>query len=150
VLFYNVRIALLSLRRNRGLSAVIVGGIALGVGVSTVFSAARHAFARDPIPHKSDVLHYVRLDSWDPASRIPRRRRRAPTQITYRDMVEIEVGHPARRAGCSGPLYVFPILLQPGRPGAALLLGLLPMFGCPSATAPGGTGSRRGPERWWC
>jgi putative ABC transport system permease protein len=111
VLLYNVRIALLSLRRNRGLSAVIVGGIALGVGVSTMFSAARHAFARDPIPQKSSVLYYVRLDSWDPAKPYPAKQEGAPpTQITYRDMVEIMKSDiPARQSGMfRANLYVFP------------------------------------------
>jgi putative ABC transport system permease protein len=111
VLLYNVRIALLSLRRNRVLSAIIVGGIALGVGVSTIFSAARHAFARDPIPHKSSVLHYVRLDSWDPAKPYPAKEEGAPpTQITYRDMVEImKSSIPVRQSGMFlAGLYVFP------------------------------------------
>jgi putative ABC transport system permease protein len=66
MVFYNLRLALLSLRRNRILSAVIVGGIALGIAVSTMFSTMRHAFARDPLPGKSDHLYYVRMDSWDP------------------------------------------------------------------------------------
>ena len=67
-----------------GFSAlIIVGGIALGIAVATLFSTVRHSFAKDPIPPKSDVLYYVRMDSWDPASRIPNngrgRRRRSRT-----------------------------------------------------------------------
>jgi putative ABC transport system permease protein len=110
VLFYNVRIALLSLRRNRGLSAVIIGGIALGVAVSTMFSTIRHAFSRDPIPAKSGVLHYVRLDSWDPAKPYPAKQLGAPPiQITYRDMVEVMKSEiPTRQTGMfTANLYVF-------------------------------------------
>ncbi|HEV7500801.1 MAG TPA: ABC transporter permease, partial [Vicinamibacteria bacterium] len=71
MLLYNLRIALLSLKRNWILSSVIVGGIATGIAVSTVFSTTRHAFARNPIPEKSDILYYVRLDSWDPQRPYP-------------------------------------------------------------------------------
>ena len=71
MLFHNLDIAWKSLKRNRVLSLLIVSGIALGIALSTTFAAARHAFARDPIPEKSGVLHYVRMDSWDPKKAYP-------------------------------------------------------------------------------
>ena len=49
MLLYNIRIALKSLKRNRVLSALILGGIALGIGVSTLCAALRHSLAKDPI-----------------------------------------------------------------------------------------------------
>jgi putative ABC transport system permease protein len=106
---YHVRIALKSLRRSPGLSLVIVGGIALGIGVASLFSTIRHAMAKDPIPHKSGVLHYVRLDSWDPVRAHPHDEG-IPPQITYRDMVEIMKSDiPARQTGnFKANLYVFP------------------------------------------
>jgi putative ABC transport system permease protein len=83
MLLYNLRLALLSLRRNRVLSAVIVGGIALGIAVSTMFATMRHAFARDPLPGRSQNLFYVRLDAWDPLSPYPSDGTGAPpTQVT--------------------------------------------------------------------
>lgn len=108
---YNLRIALLSLRRNAVLSAVIVGGIALGIAVATLFSTMRHVVARDPIPDKSGVLYYVRMDSWDPLKPYPGDDpTRPPTQITYRDMVEIMKSDvPVRQSGMfKANLYVFP------------------------------------------
>ena len=75
MLLHNLHIAWKSMKRNRTLSALIVTGIALGIALSTTFAAARHAFARDPIPGKSRVLHYVRLDSWDPQKEYPARER---------------------------------------------------------------------------
>src|SRR5688572_22561945 len=100
MLLYNLRIALLSLKRNRILSAVIVGGIALGIAVSTMFSTMRHAFAKDPLPGKSDSLYYVRMDSWDPMKAYPDDATQLPPQITYRDMVEIMKSEvPARQTG---------------------------------------------------
>jgi putative ABC transport system permease protein len=90
MLLHNLRIAWKSLKRNRALSVLIISGIALGIAVSTTFSAARHAFARDPIPSKSDVLYYVRLDSWDPLKPYPGDDpTQPPTQLTYRDAVGI-------------------------------------------------------------
>jgi len=108
---YNLRLALLSLRRNRILSAVIVGGIALGIAVSTMFSTMRHAFARDPLPHKSDRVFYVRMDSWDPLKPYPGDDpNRPPTQITYQDMVALMRSDiPARQSGMyKSNLYLFP------------------------------------------
>jgi putative ABC transport system permease protein len=111
MLLHNLRIAWKSMQRNRVLSALIVTGIALGIALSTTFAAARHAFARDPIPEKSGVLHYVRLDSWDPGKAYPGNGKDPlPTQITYRDMVEITKSKlPVRQTPTflTG-LYVFP------------------------------------------
>ena len=90
MLLHNLRIAWKSLRRNRALSGLIVAGIAFGIAVSTTFSAARHAFAKDPIPSKSDVLYYVRMDSWDPLKPYPGDDpTQPPTQLTFRDAMGI-------------------------------------------------------------
>jgi putative ABC transport system permease protein len=134
---YNLRIALLSLKRNRILSLVIVGGIALGIAVSTMFSTMRHSFAKNPIPEKSDVLHYVRMDSWDPLKPYPGDDpTRPPTQITYRDMVEImKSGIPVRQSGMfKANLYLFPPK-DVGRPKKVLtrmcFSDFFPMFDVP-------------------
>jgi putative ABC transport system permease protein len=137
MLLYNLRIALLSLRRNRILSAVIVGGIALGIAVSTMFSTMRHAFAKDPLPGKSDVLHYVRMDSWDPMKAYPGdEATQVPPQITYRDMVEIMKSDiPLRQGG----MFKSNLLLYPpkeiGRPRKVLtrlcFADFFPMFEVP-------------------
>lgn len=101
MVLYNVRIALKSLKRSSMLTAIIVGGITLGITVSTMFSTIRHSFAKDPIPAKSAVLHYVRLDSWDPAhAYVPDHPDVPPTQITYRDMAELMKSDiPVRQSG---------------------------------------------------
>ena len=137
MLLYNFRIALLSLKRNRILSMVIVGGIALGIAVATMFSTMRHAFAKNPIPSKSDVLHYVRLDSWDPMKPYPGDDpTQPPSQITYRDMVEIMKSDiPVRQSG----MFKSNLLLFPdqdiGRPRKVLVrmvfADFFPMFEVP-------------------
>jgi putative ABC transport system permease protein len=97
-----------SLRRNPGHTAIVAGGIALGVAVSTVFATVRHSFAKDPIPEKSDVLHYVRLDSWGPNEPYPGGG--PPTQVTYQDMMNLMRSDiPVRQSGMfKSFLYVFP------------------------------------------
>jgi putative ABC transport system permease protein len=109
MLLYHVRIALKSLRRSLGLSAVIVGGIALGIGVASLFSTIRHSMAKDPIPGKSDVLYYVRLDNWDPARPHPNADG-IPPQLAYRDAMELMKSDiPARQTAMfKAQLYVFP------------------------------------------
>ncbi len=87
---YNLRMALKSFRRNPVLSSLMVGGIGLGIGVSTVFVTAFYIFSMNPAPEKSESLFYVEIDNWDPNrpwnDDDPSA---APTQITYRDMVGI-------------------------------------------------------------
>jgi putative ABC transport system permease protein len=132
---YHLRIAWKSLRRSVGFSAVVVGGIALGIGVATLFATIRHAMAKDPIPQKSGVLYYVRLDAWDPAKAHPNKAG-LPQQITYRDMAEIMKSDiPLRQSGMyKANLYVFP---EPGagRPTRTLtrmcFADFFPMFDVP-------------------
>src|SRR5262245_12499038 len=111
MLLYNLRLALKSLRRSLVHSVLVVAAIAVGIAVSTLFSTIRHVFVRDPIPEKSAVLHYVRLDSWDPLHPYPGDDpTRPPAQITYRDMTAIMKSDiPVRQSGMfKASLYVFP------------------------------------------
>ena len=111
MLLHNLRIAWKSLKRNRALSVLIVTGIALGVAVSTTFATVRHSYAKDPIPSKSNVLYYVRLDSWDPLKAYPGPDTNSPpTQITYRDMAAIMKSDiPRRQSGMfKTALYIYP------------------------------------------
>jgi putative ABC transport system permease protein len=101
MLFYNVRIALKSLRRNPALTAVVIGAIALGICVSTTFVAMRHLLEKDPVPGKSHRIHYVRMDNWDPARPWSADDPESlPSQITYRDMRELMKSTiPTRQSG---------------------------------------------------
>ena len=105
---YQLRTASGALRRNPGHTAIVAGGIALGVAVSTLFATVRHSFAKDPIPSKSDVLYHVRMDSWGSGEPYPGDR--PPTQITYQDMLNLMRSDiPVRQSGMfKSSLYVFP------------------------------------------
>src|SRR5688572_13599172 len=88
MLTYHLKTALKSLRRNPILTLLLIGGIALGICVSTAFVTLRHLYTQDLLPGKSDRVFYVRLDSWgaDPfAQGVTSSKQSVPDQITYRD-----------------------------------------------------------------
>lgn len=111
---YHVRLAWRSLRQSPVLTALVVGLIALGVGISMTTLTIYYMMAGDPIPHKSDVLFNVQIDSWekdepydddDPAA--------APTQLTYLDAQALrDLPGAKRRAAMFKAVYT----LVPGSP----------------------------------
>ncbi len=101
MLFYQLKIAITSLRRNPVITSLLIGGIALGICVSTTFIALRHVFEKDPLPGKSNTLFYVRLDNWDPQrAYVAEDPKSLPTMVTYRDMRELMKSNiPTRQTG---------------------------------------------------
>jgi len=98
---YQLRMALLSLRRNPWLTLLLVAGIALGIGVSTTFVTTMYTFAGHPIPHKEANLYYVQMDSWDPQrSWDDDRPERPPNQMTWLDVMAVQASDiPVSSAG---------------------------------------------------
>ncbi len=83
---YNVKLAVKSMRRNPIMTALMVAAIAVGIGVSMTTLTVHHLMSGDPIPHKSDVLFAVTMDSWDPLRPFDDDHpERAPHQVTYGD-----------------------------------------------------------------
>lgn len=99
MLLYNLRLAWISLRRTPFLSALAVGAIGLGIAVAVACTTIYYLLARDPLPGKSETLHYVRLDSWNPARPWDDDRPELPpTQVTWRDaMAMLESDVPAHK-----------------------------------------------------
>ncbi|HEY4565077.1 MAG TPA: ABC transporter permease, partial [Thermoanaerobaculia bacterium] len=135
MLLYNLRLAWKSIRRYPVLSALILLGIALGVGVSTTFITAYHVLARDPVPGKSDSLYYVRMNSWGAADDPFLRTGTPPPLITWRDAQELLKSRvPVRSTASFGArLTVFPPgganpLRQRGR---LITADFFPMFAVP-------------------
>jgi putative ABC transport system permease protein len=86
MLAYYLRIALKSLRRNPMLAALMIGAIAVGVGVCITTLTVYRLMSGNPVEHRNDVLYAVTLDSWDPNEpwdddhpELP------PHELTYRD-----------------------------------------------------------------
>lgn len=93
---YNIKLALKSMRRNPIITALMVAAIAVGIGISMTTLTVYYMMNSNPIPHKSDVLFAVTLDSWNPVRPFDSDRpERAPHQLTYRDaerLMEMEHG----------------------------------------------------------
>jgi putative ABC transport system permease protein len=85
---YYLQLGLRSLRRNPILTALMVVGIALGIAASMTTLTVMHLMGSNPIPWKSDKLHYVQLDNWSPDQPYYDDGR-PPDQITYRDAVAL-------------------------------------------------------------
>jgi putative ABC transport system permease protein len=95
---YYLQLGLRSLKRNPILTALMVVGIALGIAASMTTLTVLHLMGSDPIPWKSDKLHYVQLDNWSPDSPFFDDGR-PPDQVTYRDAVALmEAGKADRQA----------------------------------------------------
>ncbi|WP_394837430.1 ABC transporter permease [Pendulispora rubella] len=83
---YHLKMVAHSLRRSPGYALLVMAGVALGVAVATMFSTVRHTYAKDPVPSKSSVLYYVRLNAWDPV--LPHENG-IPPMVTYMDATAI-------------------------------------------------------------
>jgi putative ABC transport system permease protein len=152
---YNLRLAWKSLRRNPILSVLIVGGIALGVAISTAFITVNHVFSEDPIPNKSAALHYVQMDNWDPKAPPHPSYNGLPPQLTYRDARAIMRSKiPVRQtANFIAALYIFPEdkRARPSQePVRMVFSDFFPMFEVPfkygSGWSKAADGSNTGPE----
>jgi putative ABC transport system permease protein len=134
---YQVRLALKSLRRNPILAVVTIGGIGLGIAVAMTFVTAYYHLAGNPIPAKSDRLHYVQVDAWNPQrpwdDDDPTE---PPDQLTYRDAVNISASTiPTYRS----TNYKVEVTLHPAQPALRpfrevarmCLADFFPMFDVP-------------------
>lgn len=84
MLSYYLRLAVKSLRRTPGLTALMVCAIALGIATCIVTLTVYHAMSGNPIWWKSHVLYAVTMDS-GPAGRRTSSLPIGPSQLTYRD-----------------------------------------------------------------
>lgn len=108
---YYLKLAWKSVKSTPGLTALTVIAIALGIAVPTAIVSIHHVFAQNPIPHKSDLLYNVRVDSWDPDTEFfGIRPGDPPKHITYRDMAGLMASDvPEYRTGiAAATIFVFP------------------------------------------
>ncbi len=66
MLNYYIKLAFISIRRNPILTGLMVLAIGLGIGACMTTITVNYVMSSDPIPHKSQQLFYVQVDSWDP------------------------------------------------------------------------------------
>ena len=85
---YYLKLGWLSIRRNPLLSALMIAAIAIGIGASMTIITVNYIMSGNPIPHKSDQLFYVQLDSWDPNNQ-EEDGYEPPDQVTYLDAMAL-------------------------------------------------------------
>jgi putative ABC transport system permease protein len=91
---YYLKLGLFSIRKNPVLSSLMVAAIAVGIGACMTILNIDYVMSGNPVPHRSDVLYHVQVDSWDPNDPyedpdLP------PEQLTYLD------GHALWQAGAA-------------------------------------------------
>ena len=129
---YYIQLGLRSLRRNPVLTLLMVLGIGLGIAASMTTLTVMHLMGADPIPWKSDKLHYVQLDNWD-VNNSYRDDGRPPDQVTYRDATALMEAHKADRQTA---MFKMALPIQPENPevkpfnslGRVTFADFFPMF----------------------
>jgi putative ABC transport system permease protein len=114
VIRYYLLLALRNLKATPALTGLMVVTVALGIGVFMAALTVYYLMATNPIPHKSDRLFAVQLDSWDPAQPYDDERPSLPPwELTYRDAQALmESDLPVRHAA----MYKVSLVIQPERP----------------------------------
>ncbi|MDM7860979.1 ABC transporter permease [Alteromonas sp. ASW11-36] len=97
---YYLRLGFASIKKNYILSLLMVVAIALGIGASVSVVTVNYLMSSNPIPHKSDQLYYVQLDSWSPHEPA-REPNDPPDQITWRDATNLMAAGAAFRQTAS-------------------------------------------------
>jgi putative ABC transport system permease protein len=88
---YYLRLALHSLRKNPGLTSLMVAAIGLGIGVCMTTLSIYYLMSSNPVRYKDHLLYAVTMDAWNPARAydeddhpdLP------PWELTYRDAMAI-------------------------------------------------------------
>lgn len=96
MLAYYLRLAWISIRQSPGLSFLMVLAIGLGIGAAMTTVTVNYLMSANPIPHKSEQLFYVQLDSWDP-HQPANDNGDPPDQLTYRDATALLAAKKAYR-----------------------------------------------------
>jgi putative ABC transport system permease protein len=109
---YYLRMAIVSLRRNALLSALVVLAIGLGVALTMAAYSVLFVMSRDPIPEKSNLLYAVQLDNGGSKSRQPGDDE-PPSQLSYRDAIALL---DARKATRQAAMHQISLTLTPSRP----------------------------------
>lgn len=109
---YYLQLGFHSLKRNPLLTALMVFGIALGIGTSMTSLTVFYLMGSDPIPWKSDKLHAVQLDNWS-AEQPYQPPNEPPDQITY---LEARALMEARKADLQTAMYKVAWPVQPENP----------------------------------
>jgi putative ABC transport system permease protein len=93
---YYIQLDLRSLKRNVGLTALMIMSIAVGVATSMTTYAVFRATAGDPIPQKSSLLFVPQIDNWGPEQNAERGGE-PPRMMSYLDTIALMRDQRAKR-----------------------------------------------------
>ncbi|MFT5757232.1 MAG: putative ABC transport system permease protein [Alteromonadaceae bacterium] len=85
---YYLKIAWFSILRHWGLSILMISAIGLGIGAAMTTITVNYLMSANPIPHKSNQLYYVQLDSWDVNTPFDEDKN-PPDHMTYTDATNL-------------------------------------------------------------
>lgn len=87
---YYLRLAMISLKRNRVLTALMVAAIALGIGMSMTSMTVLHLMSGNPLAHKDEIVRRVQVDNWDANQPINEDRPTEPPDLmSYQDATNL-------------------------------------------------------------
>jgi putative ABC transport system permease protein len=87
---YYLELAFRNLKRNPGLTALMIGAVALGIAVCVMTLTMYRAMSGNPIWWKNDVLYAVTMDFWDPdEDYFDSKPGLPPQQLTYNDALAV-------------------------------------------------------------
>jgi putative ABC transport system permease protein len=98
---YYLELAVRSLRRSPGLTALMMLTIGFGVAASMTMHAVVRGLSADPIPGKSSRLFMPQIDSWGPGDRF---HGEPPDALTYTDAMALMRQHRAVRQSAIYPI----------------------------------------------
>lgn len=99
---YYIKLALKSVKRNPILSLLMVTAIALGIGACMTTITVNYLMSADPIPHKSQQLFHIQVDSWDPNNAYSDDADSLPNQLTWTDATNFTLAKKALRQSAMG------------------------------------------------
>jgi putative ABC transport system permease protein len=102
VFTYYLELALRSLRRSPGLTALMVLAIGFGVAASMTMYSVFRGLSADPIPWKSSQLFVPQIDPWGPSHH---GNGEPPTALTYIDATSLMRQHQAVRQSAIIPMW---------------------------------------------
>ena len=112
---YYLELALRSLRRSPGLTALMVMTIAFGVAASMTTYSVFRAVSGDPIPWKSSKLFVPQIDMWGPKGRSGKGDTEPPNAMDYTDAVALMRAHRGVRQSAMYQISPSVVPAQAGR-----------------------------------
>ena len=109
---YYIKIAWISILRHWGLSLLMICAIGLGIGATMTTVTVNYLMSANPIPHKSEQLYFVQMDSWDVNDPFDEGQN-PPDQMTFTDSTKLMKAKKAFRQNVQAQAFA---VIEPSDP----------------------------------